>query len=72
MQCGTPGGDQYTPAPGDRQLRKHSAWLSRAPSPSHLHVEDEPMVPISWQEMQCPLTKVIEQRKVAKVSAPDA
>jgi exosome complex RNA-binding protein Csl4 len=30
------------------------------------------MVPISWQEMQCPLTKVIEQRKVAKVSAPDA
>lgn len=26
-----------------------------------------PMVPISWQEMQCPRTKAVEQRKVAKV-----
>eukprot|EP00878_Enallax_costatus_P006370 GHUV01006680.1.p1 GENE.GHUV01006680.1~~GHUV01006680.1.p1 ORF type:complete len:188 (+),score=30.42 GHUV01006680.1:418-981(+) len=26
-----------------------------------------PMVPISWQEMQCPQTKAIERRKVAKV-----
>lgn len=25
------------------------------------------MVPISWTEMQCPLTGQIEQRKVAKV-----
>ncbi|KAF3452380.1 hypothetical protein FNV43_RR02813 [Rhamnella rubrinervis] len=28
----------------------------------------EPMVPISWTEMQCPLTGQIEQRKVAKES----
>lgn len=27
----------------------------------------EPMIPISWQEMQCPKTKVVEPRKVAKV-----
>ena len=27
----------------------------------------EPMIPISWQEMQCPKTKVVEMRKVAKV-----
>lgn len=27
------------------------------------------MVPISWTEMQCPLTGQIEQRKVAKVGA---
>ena len=27
----------------------------------------EPMVPISWQEMQCPRTKTKEFRKVAKV-----
>ena len=27
-----------------------------------------PMVPISWQEMQCPKTKAVEKRKVAKVS----
>ncbi|KAF8067161.1 EXOSC1 [Scenedesmus sp. PABB004] len=25
------------------------------------------MVPISWQEMQCPQTKLVERRKVAKV-----
>lgn len=28
-----------------------------------------PMVPLSWQEMQCPRTKAIEKRKVAKVKA---
>ena len=28
-----------------------------------------PMIPISWQEMQCPVTKLKELRKVAKVSA---
>ncbi len=27
-----------------------------------------PMVPISWQEMECPQTKAVERRKVAKVS----
>ena len=27
----------------------------------------EPMIPISWQEMQCPKTRVVESRKVAKV-----
>ena len=27
------------------------------------------MVPISWQEMQCPVTKAKELRKVAKTSA---
>ncbi|CAK0748820.1 hypothetical protein CVIRNUC_001862 [Coccomyxa viridis] len=26
-----------------------------------------PMLPLSWQEMQCPQTKVVEKRKVAKV-----
>jgi exosome complex component CSL4 len=26
-----------------------------------------PMVAVSWQEMQCPQTKVLEKRKVAKV-----
>jgi len=25
------------------------------------------MVPISWESMQCPKTKVIESRKVAKI-----
>ncbi|CAI0433662.1 unnamed protein product, partial [Linum tenue] len=29
----------------------------------------ETMVPISWTEMQCPLTGQIEQRKVAKVGS---
>ncbi|CAL1382722.1 unnamed protein product [Linum trigynum] len=29
----------------------------------------ETMVPISWMEMQCPLTRQIEQRKVAKVGS---
>lgn len=42
-------------------------WLlllsSCSPNPSGV-----PMVPISWQEMQCPQTKVIERRKVAKVT----
>jgi exosome complex component CSL4 len=28
-----------------------------------------PMIPISWQEMQCPQTKSIEKRKVARVSS---
>lgn len=28
-----------------------------------------PMVPISWVEMQCPETKAVEKRKVAKVTA---
>ncbi len=28
-----------------------------------------PMVPISWVEMQCPETKGVEKRKVAKVTA---
>lgn len=27
----------------------------------------EVMIPISWQEMQCPKTKVVEARKVAKI-----
>jgi exosome complex RNA-binding protein Csl4 len=26
------------------------------------------MVAVSWQEMQCPQTKVLERRKVAKVN----
>ena len=25
-----------------------------------------PMIPVSWQEMQCPQTKAVEKRKVAK------
>ena len=29
----------------------------------------EAMVPVSWQEMQCPRTRVVEPRKVAKVTA---
>jgi exosome complex component CSL4 len=29
-------------------------------------VAGETMIPISWQEMQCPRTKVIEYRKCAK------
>ncbi|KAI3428349.1 hypothetical protein D9Q98_006729 [Chlorella vulgaris] len=28
-----------------------------------------PMVPLSWQEMQCPTTKAVENRKVAKLDA---
>ena len=28
-----------------------------------------PMMPLNWQEMQCPQTKAIEKRKVAKVKA---
>ena len=27
-----------------------------------------PMVPISWEEMQCPQTAAVEKRKVAKVA----
>lgn len=27
------------------------------------------MVPVSWTEMQCPLTGQVEQRKVAKVAS---
>jgi exosome complex component CSL4 len=29
----------------------------------------EPLLPLSWQEMQCPRTKSIEKRKVARVVA---
>ncbi|KAK9819863.1 hypothetical protein WJX72_003436 [[Myrmecia] bisecta] len=32
-------------------------------------VAGQPMVAISWQEMQCPQTKATEKRKVAKVTA---
>jgi exosome complex component CSL4 len=36
----------------------------------HLHGgAGVPMVPISWVEMQCPETKAVEKRKVAKVTA---
>jgi exosome complex RNA-binding protein Csl4 len=28
----------------------------------------EPMIPLSWQEMQCPRTKTVEKRKVAKTA----
>lgn len=31
----------------------------------------EPMVPVSWEEMECPVTKVRVKRKVAKPSAED-
>lgn len=34
-----------------------------------LNFVGQPMVPISWQEMQCPETKALEKRKVAKVTA---
>ena len=27
-----------------------------------------PLVPLSWQEMQCSETKVVEKRKVAKTT----
>ena len=30
------------------------------------------MVPISWEQMQCPVTEAVEHRKVAKQSAPAA
>ena len=30
----------------------------------------EVMIPISWQEMQCPKNKVVEARKVAKIDVP--
>lgn len=33
---------------------------------SALEVTGVPMVPVSWQEMQCPQTKAVEKRKVAK------
>jgi exosome complex component CSL4 len=29
-------------------------------------IAGETMIPVSWQEMQCPKTKVIEYRKCAK------
>ena len=32
-------------------------------------VAGAPMVALSWQQMQCPQTKAVEQRKVAKVVA---
>jgi exosome complex component CSL4 len=32
----------------------------------------ELMIPISWQEMQCPKTRVVEARKVAKIDVADA
>jgi exosome complex component CSL4 len=51
---------------GDR----HSYFLSTAKNElGVLHAEGpagEPMVPISWQEMQCPKTGVRQPRKVAK------
>lgn len=51
---------------GDR----HSYFLSTAKNElGVVHVEGpagEPMVPISWQEMQCPKTGVRQLRKVAK------
>lgn len=35
-------------------------------------VAGEAMVPVSWQEMQCPRSKVVEPRKVAKIATPAA
>ena len=35
----------------------------------HPSAAGHPMVPLSWQEMQCPQTKAVEKRKVAKVKA---
>lgn len=40
-----------------------------APTPGALHAQsgsETPMVPISWQEMQDPVTGLVEKRKVAK------
>jgi exosome complex component CSL4 len=40
-----------------------------SPSPSSIdgnRGNETPMVPINWQEMQCPRTNTIERRKVAK------
>ena len=39
------------------------------PDPSSLRGNrgsERPLVPINWQEMQCPLTGAVEKRKVAK------
>jgi len=34
-------------------------------APGHAGVQ---MVPISWQEMQCPQSRLVEKRKVAKTA----
>lgn len=53
-------------SPGDSQ----SCYLSTAKNELGVILAKSlagvPMVPISWQEMQCPQTKTVEKRKVAK------
>lgn len=50
-----------------------AAWGAAAvqplPPPTHAPPPRAgvPMVPISWQEMQCPQTQAVENRKVAKL-----
>lgn len=39
------------------------------PSPHAPPLAGAPMVPVSWQEMECPKTRAVEKRKVAKLSA---
>lgn len=65
--------------PGDAVLAqvislgdRHSYFLSTAKNDlgviHALGPAGEPMVPISWEEMQCPRTKAKEFRKVAKIT----
>ena len=53
------------------------AYLLSTASPelgvvSAVSAEAATMVPVSWEEMECPLTKQRELRKVARPQAPDA
>lgn len=52
------------PAACRQQRIEHIPLTSPTAPPTRAGV---PMVPISWQEMQCPQTKAVENRKVAKV-----
>jgi exosome complex component CSL4 len=42
-------------------------WLDFMRNSNHLMSSGVPMVPISWTEMQCPVTYTKKLRKVAKV-----
>lgn len=46
---------------------QHGTDLRRGKNDAYSrHVVGATMIPISWQEMQCPITKTIEYRKCAK------
>lgn len=65
--AGPPAASQPAPRQAGMPPRPWpTPWFRPTPGPAP-PCAGVPMVPISWQEMQCPQTKAVEHRKVAKL-----